>query len=71
MSTKTKSISFRCSEKLRERLQRVAQEQEMTISEVITAACEDYTTPHPLVSIPVLGVISQKGIEWNSSKGAL
>jgi hypothetical protein len=66
MSAKTKMLQFRCSTKLKTMLDIVAAAQDMTLSEVIRAACEDYTQPHKSFTVPVLGTIGEKEVSWNS-----
>lgn len=70
MSAKNSILRFRCSLKLKALLEQVATEQELTISEVIRAACEDYCSPPTLSPfvLPVVGEISEKGIAWKSSE---
>lgn len=68
MSAKTEKMEFRCLPKLRAALERVAEAQEMTLSEVIRAACEEYVAPHQAFKVPIVGTISEKGIEWKSEK---
>lgn len=70
MSAKTEKLEFRCSQKLRDALIRVAEAQEMTLSDVIRAACEDYTAPYAAVRVPIVGIISQKGIEFGLEETA-
>ena len=66
---KTEAIVVRVVPSLKRRLEQVAQCQEITLSEVIRAACEHYTAPDPqAVVLPVLGQISDKGIVWKSSE---
>lgn len=65
----TERIEVRVKPSLKRRLEQVAECQEMTLSEVIRAACEDYTAPNPqAVVLPVLGHISDQGIVWKSSE---
>jgi len=65
---KTEAIVVRVVPSLKRRLEQVAQCQEITLSEVIRAACEDYTAPNPkAVVLPIMGQISDKGIVWKSS----
>lgn len=65
----TERIEVRVKPSLKSKLEQVAKEQELTLSEVIRLACEDYVCPHPLaVTLPIVGEISDKGIEWNSSE---
>lgn len=66
MGSKTEFMQFRCSPKLRAFLERVATAQEMTVSEVIRAACEDYTGYRQSFTVPVLGTIEDGKIIWNS-----
>lgn len=68
MSNKTEYIPFRCSPRLKARLEQVAKSQEITLSEVIRLACEDYTSPKVGITVPIVGTISDKGIEWKSSE---
>lgn len=64
----TERIEVRVKPSLKRRLEQVAEAQGLKLSEVIRAACEDYTAPNPsAVVLPVLGQISDKGIEWKSS----
>ena len=66
MSQKTEYIPFRCSPKLRGKLEMVALAQEMKVSEVIRLACEHYTSDVCLPAVPVIGELSAKGTDWNS-----
>jgi hypothetical protein len=66
MSQKTEYIPFRCSPRLRARLEVVAQTQEITVSEVIRLACEHYASDVCLPAVPVIGELSAKGTDWNS-----
>lgn len=68
MSNKTELLQFRCSPKLKTLLERVAASQEMSLSEVCRAACEDYVYPHKSFEVPVLGTIGEKEIRWNSQE---
>lgn len=70
MSAKTKLLQFRSSPKLKEALERVAEAQDMTLSEVCRAACEDYVYPHKVFTVPVLGTIGDEKISWNSPEVA-
>lgn len=65
----TERIEVRVKPRLKRRLEQVAEHQELTLSEVIRAALEDYTAPNPSpVVLPVMGEISGKGIVWKSSE---
>lgn len=66
MSQKTETILFRCSPRLRAKLEIVAQTQEMKVSEVIRLACEHYVSGVCLPAAPVIGELSAKGTDWNS-----
>jgi antitoxin component of RelBE/YafQ-DinJ toxin-antitoxin module len=66
MSTKKERLEIRCSARLKAALERVAEAQDMTLSEVIRAALEDYVAPHQAFRVPLVGTISREGIEWNS-----
>lgn len=66
MSQKTEYIPFRCSPRLRAKLEIVAQTQEMKLSEVIRLACEHYASDVCLPAVPVIGELSAKGTDWNS-----
>lgn len=75
MSNKTHTIApTRVDEKLYQLVQQVAQENDLKIAEVVRLALEDYctpgvwTSPTPSVILPIVGTISDKGIEWNSSE---
>lgn len=71
MAAKTEKMEFRCSPKLRAALEQVAEAQEMTLSEVIRAACEDYTFPYRSIRVPLIGTISGQGIELNQEQVTL
>lgn len=66
MSQKTEYVPFRCSPRLRAKLEVVAQAQEITISEVIRLACEYYASDLCLPAVPVIGELRAKGTDWNS-----
>lgn len=66
MSQKTEYIPFRCSPRLRAKLEMVALTQEVTLSEVIRLACEHYSSDVCLPAVPVIGELSAKGTDWNS-----
>lgn len=66
MSQKTEYIPFRCSPRLRAKLELVAREQEISISEVIRLACEHYCSPILLPALPIIGELSAKSTDWNS-----
>ena len=66
MSQKTEYIPFRCSKRLRAKMEVVAQEQEISLSEVIRLACENYCSPVLLPAVSVVGELSAKGTDWNS-----
>lgn len=70
MNNKTETIVVRLAPRLKERLEAVAAAQQMTLSQVIRAALEDYTAPMPQGSIlvPIVGRISGQGIEFESGK---
>jgi hypothetical protein len=58
MSNKTKVVHVRCSPRLFEQLQAVAQAQGLTVSDIARAACEDYTAPDQRPrTLPLMGVI--------------
>lgn len=65
---KTETIVVRLAPSLKKHLELIAECQEMTLSHVIRAACEDYVMPNTKNYIPIVGTISEKGIEWNSSE---
>lgn len=66
MSQKTEYIPFRCSPRLRAKLEVIAQAQEITVSEVIRLACEHYAANVNLPAVNVIGELSAKGTDWNS-----
>lgn len=67
MPKKTKSFpSVRTEETLYNVVQQVAEKQEISVAEVIRLALIDYCIPKR--GIPVMGTISEKGIEWKSSE---
>lgn len=70
MNNKTETIVVRLAPRLKQRLETVAAAQEMTLSEVIRAALEDYCAPMPQrsVLVPVVGEINGQGIEWKSQE---
>lgn len=68
MPAKTEKLEFRCSPKLRDALERVAEAQEITLSDVIRAACEEYVLPHKLFRVPLIGTIGEKRIQLNQKE---
>jgi len=51
---------------LREQLEEVAEAGEMSLADVIRAACDEYITEHPgytNVRVPIVGIINKSGIE--------
>lgn len=66
MPKKTKQLpSIRVEEALYSVVQQVAEAQDISQSEVMRLALIEYCTPKR--RIPVLGTISDKGIEWFSN----
>lgn len=68
-----KYIPFRCSGKLYDRLAQVAEVQDLTISEVVRLACEDYVSQSPQKHnlIPFVGTItggSEDAAIWEAIK---
>lgn len=68
MSNKTEKLEVRCSPKLRQALERVAEAQEMKLSEVVRAALEHYVAPSQAFTVPVLGTIQGGVVIWNSQE---
>lgn len=61
MDVKNNAIVFRPGAMLRQQLQATAQAQEITLSEVVRAACMNYVanaSPTPEAPVPFLGVIT-------------
>lgn len=71
MANKTEKLEVRCSPKLKAKLERVAEAQEMTLSEVIRAALEEYVLPHQLFTVPIVGTLEGEKIRWSSPEVAL
>lgn len=74
MDVKNNAIVFRPGVLLRQQLQAIAQAQEITLSDVVRAACLDYVanaSPTPEQDVPFLGVMTggkEDAILWQAIK---
>lgn len=64
---KTDRIIVRVEPTLKSRLQQIADEENMKVSEVVRIACEDFCWPLDWVNVPIVGTISERGIELIAS----